>query len=208
MLRITQLHARCWDGWDMRAATRDWCPMLKLGAAGTKHPDDATRSPPALSYCAMLRCAVAALLLRCCCCAVAAVLCCCSAAVPCGGVLRALTRHHPYHTFALFIIAIMSNCVSMPRGRHCGYDGRVVGVGDLLRPRRHARYVQCSTVGSTVQSAVRTAAIDDGLLNEISSPRGACNVRNGRYRPAGSERLPAAACHAGVRPSRRYGRTA
>lgn len=149
MLRITQLHARCWDGWDMRAATRDWCPMLKLGAAGTKHPDDATRSPPALSYCAMLRCAVAALLLRCCCCAVAAVLCCCSAAVPCGGVLRALTRHHPYHTFVLFIIAIMSNCVSMPRGRHCGYDGRVVGVGDLLRPRRHARYVQYSTVGST-----------------------------------------------------------
>jgi hypothetical protein len=61
---------------------------------------------------------------------------------------------------------------------------------------------------STVQSAVRTAAIDDGLLNEISSPRGACNVCNGRYRPAGSERLPAAACHAGVRPSRRYGRTA
>ena len=79
MLRITQLHARCWDGWDMRAATRDWCPMLKLGAAGTKHPDDATRSPPALSYCAMLRCAVAAalLLLRCCCCAVL-LLCCCA----------------------------------------------------------------------------------------------------------------------------------
>jgi hypothetical protein len=81
MLRITQLHARCWDGWDMRAATRDWCPMLKLGAAGTKHPDDATRSPPALSYCAMLRCAVAAALLLLCC---AAALLLCRAAVYCA----------------------------------------------------------------------------------------------------------------------------
>ena len=95
MLRITQLHARCWDGWDMRAAMRGWCPMLKLGAAGTKRQDATTRNPrslPALSYCAMLRCAVAALLLRCCCAVL--LLCCCAvrAAVYC-----ALARHHPYH---------------------------------------------------------------------------------------------------------------
>ncbi len=34
MLRVTQLHARCWGGWS-RASLQDWGPMLRLGAAGT-----------------------------------------------------------------------------------------------------------------------------------------------------------------------------
>ena len=37
MLKVTQLHARCWGGWNATAALslREWGPMLKLGAAGT-----------------------------------------------------------------------------------------------------------------------------------------------------------------------------
>ena len=35
MLKVTQLHARCWGGWDATAALRDWGPLLRLGAAGT-----------------------------------------------------------------------------------------------------------------------------------------------------------------------------